>query len=120
MKASHPNDRWDKIDLENLVIQFWRPKIRNESTLHLMDRVFEILSRHNETAMIEYVFTATDGPFIKSCQELKNAIVALGLEDCKLPILRPTTASRFVLSGMSLYEVIRILMTYEYQHDNKI
>jgi integrase len=71
MKASHPHDRWDKIDLENRVIQLWRPKIRNESTLHLTDRVFEILSRHNETAMIEYVFTATDGPFIKSCQELK-------------------------------------------------
>ena len=72
--------------------------------------------------MIEYVFTSTNGPFIKSCQELENTIVTLGLEDCKLPILRPITASRFVLSGMSSYEVASILghtnfiTTIKYSH----
>jgi hypothetical protein len=36
---------------------------------------------------------------------IENAIVALGLEDFTLPALRPTTASRFSLSGMSIYEI---------------
>ena len=75
----------------------------------MTDRVFEILSQNNETAMTEYVFIATDGSFRKSCQELKNTIVALELEDSTLHTLRPTTASRFVLFGMSLYEVASIL-----------
>jgi integrase len=114
--------RWDKIDLEKRVIQLWRPKVRNESILHMTDRVFDILSRRKETATTEYVFTATDGSFRKSCQGLRNTIVALGLEDCTLHTLRHTTASRLVQSGMSLYEVANILghtnisTTVKYSH----
>ena len=88
----------------------------------MTDRVFEILSQNNETAMTECDFIATDGSFRKSCQELKNTIVALELEDSTLHTLRPTTASRFVLSGISLYEVASILghtnsiTTIKYSH----
>ena len=112
----------DKIDLEKRVIQLWRPKVRNESILHMTDRVFDILSRRKETATTEYVFTAMDGSFRKSCQGLRQTIVALGLEDCTLHTLRHTTASRLVQSGMSLYEVANILghtnisTTIKYSH----
>ena len=75
----------------------------------MTDRVFDILSRRKETAMTEYVFTAMAGSFRKSCQGLRNTIVALGLEDCTLHTLRNTTASRLVQFGMSLYEVANIL-----------
>ena len=49
-------------------------------------------------------------------------MVALGLEDFTLPALRPTTASRFALSGMSIYEIASILgktnisTTIKYSH----
>ncbi len=75
----------------------------------MTDRAFEILSQNNETTMTEYVFIATVGSYRKSRQELKNTIVALELEDSTLHTLRPTAASRFVLSGISLYEVASIL-----------
>jgi integrase len=104
------NIQWDRINLEEKTINLWRPKVRNESIIYMTSRVFEILSRRNQSRRSKYVFTNQDGgPRGYSAGGITNAFKRAGLRDFRIHDLRHTCASRLIQNGLSLYEVANVL-----------
>ena len=102
--------RWDQIDLEGRAIRLWRPKVSNESIIYMTSRVFDVLSRRNETRNNQYVFTNRSGGHRGStCNGIRKAFKRAGLQDCTIHTLRHTHASRLVQNGLSIYEVRAVL-----------
>lgn len=105
------NIKWDSIDLENYVIQLWRPKVRNESIVYMTSRVKAILERrYNNRVSDDFVFTNKKGQQRGyQSKGIRKAIKDAGIKDFRIHDLRHTCASRLVQSGLSLYEVANIL-----------
>ena len=118
---------WSAIDLNKKTINLWRPKVRNESILHMTDRVYEILNRKYETKYGRYIFTNTSGgPMSYIPKMWRRTFKRAGLENATPHTLRHTLASRLVQSGLSIYEVKEILghtdikTTMRYSHLERV
>ena len=104
------NITWDRIDLEQRMIHFWRPKVRNESIIYMTGRVFEILKRRKDSATSQYVFTnEKSGARGYAAKGIFNAFERAELKDFHIHDLRHTCASRLIQNGMNLYEVSQML-----------
>lgn len=106
------NIRWNDIDLQKKTVNIFRPKVGNESVLHLSDRLTATLkARFNRRGGTNpYVFTAKDdGPRKTSTVAIKKAFKRAGITGATVHTLRHTFASRMVQNGLSLYEVSRLL-----------
>jgi integrase len=104
------NIEWSRIDLAERTINLWRSKVRNETTLFMTDRVYDVLLRRSKMRTGPYLFqNRKGGPRGYISQSIRKAIRKAGLHDCKIHTLRHTHASRLVQNGMSVYEVREIL-----------
>jgi integrase len=105
------NIKWTAIDIQNDIINLWRPKVRNESIIYMTNRVKDILNRRSSNKnSVENVFTNSTGqPRGYQAKGIRSAIKRAGIEDFKIHDFRHTCASRLVQSGLSLYEVANIL-----------
>lgn len=105
------NIKWESIDIENGIINLWRPKVRNESIIYMTSRVKEILTRRYQNRLSDdYLFTNQDGkPRGYQSKGIRAAFKRAGIHDFKIHDLRHTCASRLVQAGLSLYEVANIL-----------
>lgn len=105
------NIKWSAIDLENGIINLWRPKVRNESIIYMTSRVKEILTRrYSDRVSDDHLFTNLDGqPRGYQSKGIRSAFQRAGITDFKIHDLRHTCASRLVQAGLSLYEVASIL-----------
>jgi len=103
--------KWNQVDLKSKTINLYRPKVKNESIIHMTDEVFEILTQRNNHKHSDYVFTNRkgDGPRNYSAIAITKIFRRAGLNDCGLHTLRHTLASKMVKNGFSLYEVQSIL-----------
>ena len=102
--------KWDQIDLEDRSIRLWRPKVSNESIIYMTSRVFDVLSKRNETRNNQYVFTNRSGGHRgPTCTGIRKAYKRAGLLDCTIHTLRHTHASRLFQNGLSIYEVRSVL-----------
>ena len=104
---------WRSIDLANRRIYLWRTKTQSETTIHMTDRAFKVLSERskNRDPNSEYVFTDDKGtgPRGYSARAIRRCLDLAGLEDVKIHDLRHTAATRLIQNGLSLYEVSLIL-----------
>lgn len=117
--------KWSSIDMLSRTIYLFRPKVQNQSILHMSNRVFEVLSRRfaapNRT---EYVFTDISGKGVRkySCTGFSNACSRAGLEGVSFHTLRHTFASRMVQAGLPITDIQQVLghasiqMTTRYAH----
>ena len=98
-------------DLKSKTINLYRPKVKNESIIHMTDEVFDILTQRQKRKTSDYVFTNRngDGPRNYSAIAITKIFRRAGLNDCGLHTLRHTLASKMVKNGFSLYEVQSIL-----------
>lgn len=104
------NIEWQRIDLAERAISLWRSKVENETVLYMTDRVFDVLSRRENSKSGRYVFSNRDGEARGYCtQSIRKAILRAGLQNVRVHTLRHTHASRLVQNGMSVYEVREIL-----------
>jgi integrase len=104
------NIEWSRINLDDLTIQLWRPKVQNETVLYMTDRSFGVLSRRFSAKVGLHVFSNRQGAARGyASQSIRKALRKAGLADCKIHTLRHTLASRLVQNGMSVYEVREIL-----------
>ena len=104
--------KWKDVDLRKKEIHLYRPKVRNESILHMTGRVHQVLTRrfNEKSTAQQHVFTAEDGsagkyapgPFNSACKRA-------GIEGITLHSLRHTFASRLAQSGLSLQEIQSLL-----------
>jgi integrase len=102
--------QWDSIDMKNKTIGLYRNKTKNESTIHMTDRMIEVLTRRSKSKEGKHVFTCKDGGARKySSGAFDSACVRAKIEGVTLHTCRHTTASRLVQSGISLQEVQQIL-----------
>jgi integrase len=103
--------KWNQVDLSSKTINLYRPKVKNESIIHMTDEVFEILTQREKHKTTDYVFTNRkgDGPRNYSAIAITKIFRRAGLTDCGLHTLRHTLASKMVKNGFSLYEVQSIL-----------
>ncbi len=120
------NLKWTDVNLDIAEIQLYRPKVNNQSVIHMTKRVFAILKRRCETQKSQWVFSDTKniGPK-KSFGAIRSAIKRAGFEQGTLHICRHSYASRLIQAGVPLYDVSQILghtslsMTTRYAHLNK-
>ncbi len=105
------NIRWESIDIDNGIINLWRPKVRNESIIYMTSRVKNILTRrYLHRLSDDYLFTNQDGkPRGYQSKGIRAAFKRAGINDFKIHDLRHTCASRLIQAGLSLYEVANIL-----------
>ncbi|PTU27722.1 tyrosine-type recombinase/integrase [Stenotrophobium rhamnosiphilum] len=104
------NIGWSRIDLLSRTIQLWRPKVRNETTLFMTERVYAVLARRLASKAGEHVFSNKQGgPRGYASIAIRKAIRRAGLTGVRIHTLRHTHASRLVQNGMSVYEVREIL-----------
>jgi integrase len=104
------NIEWNRINLEERVINLWRPKVKNESIIYMTSRVHEILTRRATDSVSGFVFTNSKGEARgHATKGIRTAISKAGLDDFTVHDLRHTAASRLIQNGMSLYEVSKIL-----------
>jgi len=102
---------WSQVDLKSKTINLYRPKVKNESIIHMTGEVFDILTQRKNRKTSDYVFTNRngDGPRNYSAIAITKIFRRAGLNDCGLHTLRHTLASKMVKNGFSLYEVQSIL-----------
>jgi len=104
------NILWSRIHLADHAISLWRPKVQNEATIYMTDRVYEVLSRRAATRTSAFVFTNSQGgPRGYVSEAIRKALRNAGLHDCRIHTLRHTHASRLIQNGMSVYEVREVL-----------
>jgi integrase len=104
------NIEWSRIDLHGRAIHLWRPKVQNETTLFMTDRVYGVVIRRSGTRSGSYLFSnKKGGPRGYASVAIRKAIRRAGLKGCRIHTLRHTHASRLVQNGMSVYEVREIL-----------
>jgi integrase len=104
------NIAWSRIDVANRTINLWRPKVRNETTLFMTDRIHAVLERRLANKNGEHVFSNKQGgPRGYASMAIRKAIQRAGLAGVRIHTLRHTHASRLVQNGMSVYEVREIL-----------
>lgn len=103
--------RWEQVDLENRLIRVFRSKVKNDSVLHMTDRLYDILKRRSENKHSDdYVFTAKDGgPRKYNPRSLQSAIKRAGIQDCSFHTMRKTLASKLVRGGLAISDVSSIL-----------
>lgn len=103
--------KWNQVDLKSKTINLYRPKVKNESIIHMPAEVFDILTQRMQRKTSDYVFTNrnNDGPRNYSAIAITKIFRRAGLNDCGLHTLRHTLASKMVKNGFSLYEVQSIL-----------
>ena len=100
------------VNLTTKKIALYRPKVKNESTLPMTPRVFEILERRIKSSKEgqKYVFENKAGDARNYAPgAFKSACKRAGITGITLHSLRHTTASRLVQKGASLYEVQKML-----------
>jgi hypothetical protein len=89
---------------------FWRPKVRNESIIHMTARVYSVLSRKSPVCSGDYVFRdKAGGPRGYAAVSMRKALNRAGLTDCTIHTLRHTHATRPIQNGLSVYEVQSVL-----------
>jgi integrase len=104
--------KWKDVDLRKKTIRLWHSKTDNETSLGMMTRVHELLTRRlqNRDNGKEYVFTAEDGgPRKYSPNAFVNAVRRAGIEGITLHKLRKTFASRLAQNGASVQEIQQLL-----------
>ena len=103
--------KWDDIDFNKRTVRLYRPKVSNESILHLSNRLHAVLhARYQRNPKSVYVFTAKDGgPRKHATIAIRKAFKRAGIEDATVHTLRHTFATRMVQAGLSLYEVSKLL-----------
>lgn len=102
---------WDEVDLDNKLLRLFRSKVDNESTLHMTDRLHEVLKRRSENKDSDvFVFTAKDGgPRKYNPRAFQSAMKRAGIEGCSFHTLRKTLASKLVRGGLAISDVSAIL-----------
>lgn len=101
---------WSRIDLTKRTIRLWRSKVGNETTLHMTDRVYEVLQRRYKKSKYELVFAGRNGQLREhSPVALRHAMDNVGLEDFTIHSIRHCFASRLVMAGVSLVKVAHVL-----------
>lgn len=102
------NIEWGQIDMASRTINLWRSKVANGMTLHMTNRVHQILQHRPRTG--QYVFQNRKGAARGySTESIRKAIKRAGLDRCHIHTFRHTLATRLLRNGMSLYEVKEIL-----------
>jgi integrase len=126
---------WSSVDTVNFrSINLYRSKVGNEGSLHLSDRLIEILSRRYDNSSSNYIFPSRTDPNKPRGYATKGIRAAIERAGLNAPHLvkrygkftphsfRHTFASRLVQGGMSLYAVSKLLghadtqMTQRYAH----
>lgn len=102
---------WSDIDFNNRTISIYRPKVDNESILHMTDRVYDVLMKRFNEKDTPWIFPADDKTSARKYPSwaIRNAMNKSGLQDCTVHTLRHTFASRLVQRGVSLYQVSKLL-----------
>jgi len=103
---------WKAVDLKARTISLYRPKVNNESTISMSDRVYQVLSRRRKEApkTQEYVFTAKDGGHRKYAPKaFRSACKRAGIEGVSLKTVRKTFASKLVKAGLPILSVSKLL-----------
>jgi integrase len=116
------NIPWSAIDIEKGTVNLYRSKVDNEGTLHMTERLAEIIRRrHSERKSNQrYLFQNKNGKQRGyAANAIRKAITRAGLNDrdvvrekggkVTLHTLRHTFASKLVKAGISLYEVAVLL-----------
>ena len=105
------NLKWSAINLDDGIINLWRPKVSNESIVYMTSRVKAILARRYESRLSdEHLFTNNEGePRGYSSKGIMASFKRAGIENFRIHDLRHTCASRLVQAGLSLYEVANVL-----------
>lgn len=105
------NLKWSAINIDDGIINLWRPKVRNESIVYMTSRIKEILTRRYKSRMSdEYVFTNNKGqPRGYQAKGITASFKRAGINNFRIHDLRHTCASRLVQAGLSLYEVANVL-----------
>lgn len=103
--------KWDQINLDQKLINLWRPKVKNESIIYMTSRVYQILKRRFQEKRNEYVFANEKGtgPRNHATSGIKAALERASIDEFTIHDFRHTCASRLVQNGMNLYEVASIL-----------
>lgn len=101
---------WKAINLNNRTIHLYRPKVDNESILHMTDAVYETLKRRHKSGRDKtWVFPGRyEGPLTK-CGALVRAIKRAGIDDGCIHTIRHTVATRLLENGMDIEHVRLIL-----------
>jgi len=120
------NIEWKHIDLKNRSISVFRTKTKTESLIPMTKRLQALLTnRHaNPNRNHKWVFPGADGihPRSKNATVITNALKRAGIKGISCHSFRHTYASRLVQSGVSLFEVSKLLghktmkMTERYSH----
>jgi integrase len=118
--------KWSDVNLQTGEIQLYRPKVNNQSVIHMTNRVCEILQRRSSTKQTDWVFTnAKQSDHKKTFNAIRSAIKRAGFTEATIHTCRHSYASRLVQAGVQLYDVSQILghtsmsMTTRYAHLNK-
>jgi integrase len=100
------NLKWENVDLETGEVHLYRTKTKNQTTLYLTNRAWDILRTRFETKKTSYIFTNKSGEGAKyTTNGIKTAFARAGMPECSVHTLRHTFASRLVQSGVSIQEV---------------
>jgi integrase len=103
---------WSQIKLTNRTILLYRPKVDNETSLVMTDKVYDVLSRraHNPQSR-RYVFTDRKGNARSySGGAIRKAIKRAGLDSDVTPhVVRHTVATRLLENGLNIQEVQYIM-----------
>lgn len=102
---------WEQIDLNEKLIRLIRPKVDNESTLYMTDRMYSVLKRRSENKNSDvHVFTAKDGGARKyNPRALASAIKRADIKNCTYHTMRKTLGSKLVRGGLAISDVSVIL-----------
>jgi integrase len=119
--------KWSDVNLRKSELSIYRPKVNNQSVIHMTKRVKEILERRSKTNRSEWVFTNEKGDGCKrTFSTIRAAIKRAGFTEGTIHTCRHSYASRLVQAGVQLYDVSQILghtsmsMTTRYAHLNKV
>ena len=103
---------WSQINLNNGTILLYRPKVDNETSLVMTDKVYDVLSRRARNPQSRrYVFTGRDGNARGySGGAIRKAIKRAGLGSDVTPhVVRHTVATRLLECGLNIQEVQYIM-----------
>jgi integrase len=103
---------WDDVNLKDRTVNIYRNKVKNQSILHLTNRVTEVLTHrlNDEDRDEKYIFTAKDGgPRKYSNRAIRSACKRAGITGVGFHTTRHTFASRLVQRGVTIQEIQQLL-----------
>lgn len=110
---------WKHIDLEKGVINLYRPKVNNQATLVMSDRLKDIIQRRLTAKTTNWLFNNFSGKSdhrLYSSPAIKRAFIEAGIPNASLHTLRHTFATRMIENGLSILDLKHVLGHSDIKH----